>query len=81
MLNIEAFRTQAHPLLIELDAATTRVMMLVVASDVSGNVWEEATTRQRVAYEAWATHLNGIATDPMPELDGRPTDKFVPPSD
>lgn len=54
MSNIDDFRFSSHLLLIELDAATNRLMMLVVAKEVAGPLWEEAIERQREAYDAWA---------------------------
>ena len=33
--------------------------------------WDEAVSRHKQAYAAWASILTGIPTDPMPALDGR----------
>lgn len=66
MYNIDDFRFQSHHLLLELDAATNHLMMLVVAKEVSGNRWDEAAKRQKLAYEAWAALLYPSGTDPMP---------------
>ncbi|RON93062.1 hypothetical protein [Pseudomonas fluorescens] len=57
MSNIEDFRFSSHHLLVELDAATNRLMMLVVAKEVSGPQWDEAIERQRQAYDAWVALL------------------------
>lgn len=73
----EDFRYQAHLLLVELDAATTKLMMLVVAGEISGNRWDEAVALQTSAYEAWMTAVAGIRIDPMPVLDARPPDDPV----
>lgn len=54
----EEFRFSSHHLLIELDAATNHLMMLVVAKEVSGPRWNEAVTRQKRAFEAWTVLLN-----------------------
>ncbi|TFF13037.1 hypothetical protein EXW72_03235 [Pseudomonas sp. BCA14] len=54
MIDIDDFRYKSHHLLLDLDAATNHLMMLVVANNVSGSIWNEATLRQRLAYEAWA---------------------------
>jgi hypothetical protein len=70
----EDFRFQSHLLLVELDAATTKLMMLVVAGELSGNRWDEALALQCSAYEAWMTAVAGIRIDPMPVLDARPPD-------
>lgn len=64
-------RFQAHVLLVELDAATTQLMMLVVAGELSGSSWDDALARQSSAYSAWVTVVRGVKVDPMPILDGR----------
>lgn len=51
------FRFRSHEILVELDAATTKMMMLVVANQVSGPDWEEAVKTHRDAYQAWNTLL------------------------
>lgn len=81
MTNIDDFRFKSHHLLLELDAATNQLMMLVVANEVSGFRWNEAAMRQKVAYEIWARLLYAVETDPMPCLDGRPSNSLVPPKD
>lgn len=72
MYNIDDFRFKSHHLLLELDAATIHLMMLVVAKEVSGQLWDAATRRQKLAHDAWATLLYQHAEDPMHYLDGRP---------
>lgn len=72
MVPIEDFRFRAHVLLVELDAATTKLMTLVIAGELSGYRWEEAFARHSAAYSAWMSAASGIAIDPMPALDGRP---------
>ena len=47
------FRFKSHELLIELDAATTRIMMLVSAGEMNGVVWNDAVKRHRFAVEDW----------------------------
>jgi len=76
MFNVDDFRFKSHRLLLDLDAATNHLMMLVVANEVSGPKWNEAAMRQKVAYEALALLLYAVETDSMPRLDGRP-----PPTD
>lgn len=68
----ENLRFKSHVLLIELDAATAQLMMLVVAGELSGARWDEALARQSVAYSAWITAVAGVQIDPMSALDGRP---------
>jgi hypothetical protein len=74
MIPKDDFRFQSHVLLVELDAATTKLMMLVAAGELSGGHWEEALARQSSAYTAWISAAKGIQIDPMPALDGRPND-------
>jgi hypothetical protein len=81
MVNLDDFRFKSHHLLLELDAATNHLMMLVVAKEVSGSRWNEAALRQKAAYDAWAMLLYAVETDSMPCLDGRPSDSLIPPTD
>lgn len=81
MSDADDHRFQSHKLLLELDAATTSLMMLVSARQVEGAPWIDATNRQKPAYEAWATFLNAPKIDPMPILDGRLADSYGPLAD
>jgi hypothetical protein len=81
MSDLDDFRFQSHRLLLELDAATTHLMMLVSARQVEGASWSEATNRQKLAYEAWAMFLNAPKIDPMPVLDGRAAGSYAPSAD
>jgi len=74
MSTSDDFRFEAHHRLLDLDATTNHLMMLVVASEVTGSRWDEAVARHRLAYDAWNSILTGIQIDPMPALDGRPTE-------
>lgn len=74
MIPTDDFRFQSHVLLVELDAATTQLMMLVVAGELSGSRWDEAFARQSSAYTAWVSAAQCVQTDPMPVPDGRPDD-------
>lgn len=58
MTSFEEFRTTSHELLIELDAATTKMMMLVSAKEVSGPFWDDAAQRHLDAVNAWHAFLN-----------------------
>ena len=78
MASNDDFRFQSHALLVELDAATNQLMMLVVADELSGNRWDEALARQSAAYSAWVNVVAGVKIDPMPVLDGRPLDRENP---
>jgi hypothetical protein len=42
MISVDDFRFKSHKVLLELDAATNQLMMLVVANDISGARWTEA---------------------------------------
>jgi len=74
MTSTDDFRFTAHHRLLDLDAATNHLMMLVVSGEVSGDRWNAAVNSHKHAYEAWGTILIGIQTDPMPALDGRPAE-------
>jgi hypothetical protein len=74
MPSSDDFRFNAHHLLVDLDAATNNLMMLVVSHEVTGSRWDEAVSRHKQAYAAWASILTGIQTDPLPVLDGRPVE-------
>lgn len=65
MVDIDDFRFKSHHVLLDLDAATSQLMMLVVAKEVSGPKWSEAITRHKAAYEAWALLLYSAETDPL----------------
>ncbi|MNY76449.1 hypothetical protein D3C86_2160300 [compost metagenome] len=56
-------------------------MMLVSARQVEGASWIEATNRQKLAYEAWATFLSAPKIDTMPVLDGRAAGGYAPSAD
>ncbi|WP_330208606.1 MULTISPECIES: hypothetical protein [unclassified Pseudomonas] len=71
MPSTDDFRFNAHHLLLDLDATTNHLMMLVVSHEVIGSRWDEAVARQKQAYETWISILTGIQIDPMPVLDGR----------
>lgn len=71
MIPSDDFRFRAHVLLVELDATTTQLMMLVVVGEISGTQWDEALSRQSAAYKQWISAVAGISIDPMPALDGR----------
>ncbi|MDQ0123538.1 hypothetical protein J2W17_002485 [Pseudomonas lini] len=75
MSNQDDFRFQSHYLLLELDAATNHLMMLVSARQVKGYPWDEAAKRQKLAYEAWAAFLLQ-ETDSMPFLTEQATGSY-----
>ena len=75
MISIDDLRFQSHSLLVELDAATTKLMMLVVEGNLSGARWDEAFARQSSAYSAWVTAVRGVKVDPVPVLDCRPPEE------
>ncbi|WP_434604261.1 MULTISPECIES: hypothetical protein [unclassified Pseudomonas] len=76
------FRFRAHRHLLDVDAATNHLMMLVTAGEVSGVRWAEAAARHQLACDAWAALLaSSVQVDPMPAFDGRPTGSQMPMSD
>ncbi|WP_421527142.1 hypothetical protein [Pseudomonas brenneri] len=65
MASIDDFRIESHELLMELDAATMRMMMLVSSKCVSGPEWVAATKRQHDAYDHWDAFINSaVGMDP-----------------
>jgi hypothetical protein len=58
MTNTDDFRFHAHELIVDLDAATTEMMKLISAHQLSGPEWERVTQWQHEAYERWMTYLN-----------------------
>ena len=47
------FRFKAHEHLVDLEATTNQLMMLVVSDELTGKVWDDALTRQKCSYAAW----------------------------
>jgi hypothetical protein len=74
----EDFRFNAQKRLLEVDASTSVLMMLVFSGEVFGGRWDEALTRQKLAYDAWTTLVSSVQIDPMTALDGRPFDVSNP---
>ena len=64
MKSDDDFRLEAYKLLLELDAATTSMMMLVSARQACGPEWANATRRHQQAYEAWTLFLESRASEP-----------------
>ncbi|NVZ22137.1 hypothetical protein [Pseudomonas costantinii] len=64
MADLDDFRFRSHELLVELDAATNKMMMMVVSKQVSGPDWEEATKKHHAAFEAWNSFLNSSDLPP-----------------
>jgi hypothetical protein len=58
MTTTDDFRVRAHELMVDLDAATTEMMKLICAHQLSGPEWERVTQWQHEAYERWMTFLN-----------------------
>lgn len=53
MLTNEDFRFKAHHYLLDLEATNNHLMLLVVAGEVSGKIWDDALARQKCSYAAW----------------------------
>ncbi|WP_321847341.1 hypothetical protein [Pseudomonas paraveronii] len=64
MSDMDDFRFRSHELLVALDAATTKMMMMVVSKKVSGPDWEEVAQKHHDAFEAWNSFLNSSNTPP-----------------
>lgn len=58
MSEMDDFRLKSHHLLIELDAATSEMMMLISSKEVTGPRWQAAASRHNRAFEAWHSFLN-----------------------
>lgn len=58
MTTTDDFRAQAHELIADLDAATSEMMNLITAHQLSGPEWERVAQWQHEAYERWMTYLN-----------------------
>ncbi|WP_338922915.1 hypothetical protein V0M98_12405 [Pseudomonas silesiensis] len=58
MTTTDDFRFHAHELIVDLDAATTEMMKLISAHQMSGPEWERVSQWQHDAYERWMTYLN-----------------------
>lgn len=58
MTNTDDFRFHAQALIVDLDAATTEMMNLISAHQLSGPEWERVTRWQHEAYERWMAYLN-----------------------
>ncbi|MGE8185901.1 hypothetical protein [Pseudomonas sp. NPDC086278] len=76
MTTTDDFRFHAHQLVVDLDAATTEMMMLISAHQMSGPEWERVTQWQHEAYERWMTYLNERSyPDKDPGTDPDPSGK------
>ncbi|WP_395607310.1 hypothetical protein [Pseudomonas sp. B22129] len=65
MADLDDFRFRSHELLVELDAATTKMMMMMVVSKtVSGVEWDEAVKKHHDAFEGWSSFLNSSNIPP-----------------
>lgn len=57
MIHIDDFRFLTHQVLLELDAATAQMIMLVTAGQVVGPDWLNATDQLKNAYGDWSSLL------------------------
>ena len=53
MLTDEDFRFKAHHYLLDLEATNNHLMLLIVAGEVTGKIWDDAISRQKCSYAAW----------------------------
>lgn len=58
MHSTDDFRFKSHQFLLELDAATTEMMMLVSIRETTGDRWALASQRHCEAYAAWNSFIN-----------------------
>jgi hypothetical protein len=61
MHSTDDFRFKSHQFLLELDAATTEMMMLVSSRETTGERWAQASQRHCAAYAAWNSFINESA--------------------
>ncbi|WP_404483484.1 hypothetical protein ABWL43_18420 [Pseudomonas sp. HT11] len=57
---MEDVRFKYHELLVELDAAISKMMMLVSAGQMTGPEWLESAQKHHYAYEAWRHFLRAV---------------------
>ena len=67
MLTNEDFRFKAHHYLLDLEATNNHLMLLVVAGEVTGKIWDDALTKQKCSYAAWleAVDANEVSGAPL----------------
>jgi hypothetical protein len=65
MHSTDDFRFKSHQFLLELDAATTEMMLLVSCRETTGERWALASQRHCAAYAAWNAFINESA-QPLP---------------
>lgn len=53
MSSTDDFRFSAHRHLLDLEACTYQLMMLVASGDITGITWEDAMERQRRSFDSW----------------------------
>lgn len=58
MTTTDDFRAHAQELIADLDSATSEMMKLVSAHQLSGPEWERVSQWQHEAFERWTTYLN-----------------------
>lgn len=69
MIPIDNLRALSHALLLELDDATTQMMMLVSSKQVGSAIWIKAADRHRAAYAAWNSFVNLPIVKVEPSVD------------
>ena len=67
MLMKEDFRFKAHHYLLDLEATNNHLMLLIVAGEVTGKIWDDAISRQKCSYAAWleAVDANEVSDAPL----------------
>jgi hypothetical protein len=68
MSHYDDFRILSYQTLLELDASTTNIMMLISARQITGYWWNEALKRQRLAYERWSAVACTQVSGPLPVI-------------
>ena len=63
------FRFKSHQHLIDLEATTNHLMMLVVSDEMTGKNWEDALSRQKCSYAAWIAFADSLTCPDVPAID------------
>lgn len=69
------FRFKSHEHLIDLEATTNHLMMLVVSDEITGKIWDDALSRQKCSYAAWIAIADSRTCPDVPVIDEKLIDE------
>ena len=80
------FRFKAHEHLIDLEATTNQLMLLVVSDEMTGKIWDDTLSRQKCSYSAWIAVAESRSCPDVPAIDetlidGSTTNNFFKPTE